>query len=112
MPHDGTDVTLLTCGEVTYVIVRPKALTVKISPYLALKHGEFISSLQTRKKLFHVHSAFEKRVRTLSKVDGRSNPRDGIRNHRRPPSDPVFVIHRSGDNEHQNAGYDHLRLLP
>ena len=68
MLHDGTDVTLLTCGEVTYVIVRPKALTVKISPYLALKHGEFISSLQPAKS----YSTYIARLKNASGLFPRS----------------------------------------
>jgi len=93
-------------------MVCPKALTVKISPYLALTNGELISNIQARKELLHVHSALEKRVRTLSKVNSRSDPRDSVRNHWWPSSDLGFLVHRSGDNEQQNAGYDHFRFPP
>ena len=83
-----------------------------MSPYLALENGGLTSNPQTRKELFHVHGTFEKGIRVLSKVKSRSNPRDGVRNHRRPPGDLVSLVDRSGNNEQQNTGCDHPGLLP
>jgi len=69
-------------------------------------------AFKRRKELFHVHSAFKKRVRILPKVNCRPNPRDKVRNHRWQSRDPGFLIHRSGDNKQQNAGHEDLGFLP
>jgi hypothetical protein len=89
-------------------MLRPKDLTVKMSPYVALKEGKFIPNIQTNKQLFHVHGTSEKFVGALSKVNSRSNPRNKVRNHWWPLGGLVILVYYSSDNEQQNAGYDHL----
>ena len=82
-----------------------------MSPYFALESGGLIVNLRMRKKVFNVHGAFEKCVGASSKVESRSNPRDRIGNHWRPPSDSVPLVHCPGDDEEENASCDHHGFL-
>ena len=71
-----------------------------------------ISGFEMHKQLRHVHSSFEERIRILPKVESRSNPRDGVRDHWWLPGDSVSVVCHSDDDEQQNAGCDYRGFLP
>src|ERR1700753_1386367 len=60
----------------------------------------------------YVHSTSEKRVRVLSKLNGRSNPRNKVRDHWWPPGEPVFLVYHPGNSEEQDSGNNHLGLFP